>query len=214
MIIQMIQENYLTGTLWHRGDGIDPDTGEKKWSEMEYQLRNWLYFNWLSGDHITEQHIHSLDKSLWLMDDKPPVSAYGTGGRLVRTNEKYGNVYDHFNTVYEWENGTKTFSSCRQMAGCFNDVNDYVVGTKGTARVLSFEIENENGKQDLTQKGKPSMYDVEHQYLFRSIREGKPINNGEYMCDSTLMALIGRDASYTGKKILWEQPLPSGANAS
>ena len=86
------------------------------------------------------------------------------------------------------------------MAGCFNDVDDYVVGTKGSAKVLKFEITNEDGKQSFKQKGKPSMYDVEHQHLFRSIREGKPINNGEYMCDSTLMALIGRDASYTGQE--------------
>ena len=99
--IKMIQETYLTGTLWHRGDGTeDPDTGKvvRKWSQMEYQLRNWLYFNWLSGDHIAEQHIHSLDKALWLNDDKPPTSCYGSGGRLVRTNKKYGNVYDHFST--------------------------------------------------------------------------------------------------------------------
>ena len=213
--IKMIQENYLTGTLWHRGNGTeDPDTGKiiREWSQMEYQLRNWVYFNWLSGDHIAEQHIHSLDKALWLNDDKPPTSCYGSGGRLVRTNEKYGNVYDHFSTVYEWEGSdAKTFSQCRQMAGCFNDVDDYIVGTKGTAKVLKFEITNEDGKQSFKQKGKPSMYDVEHQHLFRSIREGKPINNGEYMCDSTLMALIGRDASYTGKKIMWEDYLKSEA---
>jgi len=210
--IKMIQENYLTGTLWHRGNGTeDPETGEvRKWSQMEFQFLNWLFFNWLSGDHIAEQHIHSLDKALWLNDDKPPTSCYGTGGRLVRTNEKYGNVYDHFSTVYEWEGSdAKTFSQCRQMAGCFNDVDDYVVGTKGTAKVLKFEITNADGKQSFKQKGKPSMYDVEHQHLFRSIREGKPINNGEYMCDSTLMALIGREASYTGKEIKWADFLKS-----
>ncbi len=201
--IKMIQENYLTGTLWHRGD-------KPEWSPLEYQLRNWLYYTWLSGDHIAEQHIHSLDKSLWLMDDKPPVSCYASGGRLVRTNEKWGNVYDHFACVFEWEDSdVKTFSHCRQMAGCFNDTEDYVVGTKGSAKVLKFEITNEDGKQSLKQQGKPSMYDVEHQYLFRSIRNGEPINNGQYMSYSTLMAIMGREAAYTGKKLTWDKFMQS-----
>lgn len=203
--IKMIQENYLTGTLWHRGDN-------PAWSQMEYQLRNWLYYTWLSGDHIAEQHIHSLDKGLWLMDDVPPASCYGSGGRLVRTNKKWGNVYDHFATVFEWDNSdVKMFSQCRQMAGCYSDTNDYVVGTKGSARVLSWEIINEQGKQNLKQKGKPSMYDVEHEHLFRSIRNGKPINNGTYMSYSTLMAIMGREACYTGEKITWDELMASDA---
>ena len=197
--IQSIQENYLTGTLWHRGENPD-------WSEMEHQMRNWLYYNWLSGDHIAEQHIHSLDKALWIMGDQGPSQAYGSGGRLVRTQPKWGNVYDHFATCYEWDNGVKTYSYCRQMAGCFNDVEDYVVGTEGTAKVLKHEIRDRKGnvvwKYD---QKKPSMYDVEHIHLFRSIRQGQPINNGDYMCKSTLMAIMGRDASYTGKKIQWDE---------
>lgn len=201
--IRTIQENYLTGTLWHRGD--DP-----KWSRMEYQLRNWLYYTWLSGDHIAEQHIHSLDKSLWLMDDQPPTSCYGTGGRLVRTNPQWGNVYDHFACVFEWEEqDVKSFSHCRQMAECFTDTQDYVIGTEGTAEVLNFQITNADGKQKYKQKNKPSMYDVEHQHLFKSIRENQPINNGEYMSYSTLMAIMGREACYTGKKITWDDLMKS-----
>ena len=202
--IVAMQENYLAGTLWHRGEN-------EEWSEMENQLRNWVYYNWLSGDHIAEQHIHSLDKALWCMGDEPPVKAYGTGGRLVRTNPKWGNVYDHFATVFEWAGGVKCFSHCRQMAGCFNDVNDYIIGTKGRARIL--------GKKDIMDHSnnvlwkythpkdqkKKSMYDVEHEYLFRSIREGKPINNGKYMSYSTMMAIMGREASYTGQVIEWDK---------
>ena len=195
--IRSIQENYLAGTLWHRGD-------KEEWTAMEYQLRNWLYFNWLSGDHIAEQHIHSLDKALWLMDDVPPESCHATGGRLVRTGEQWGNVYDHFATVYSWKDSdVKTFSQCRQMAGCYNNTEDYVVGTKGSAKILKAEIKNKFGKQSHRIKGKPSMYDVEHQHLFRSIREGNPINDGTYMSYSTLMALMGREAAYTGKEIEW-----------
>lgn len=197
--ILTIQENYLTGTLWHRGENPE-------WTPMEYQLRNWLYYNWLSGDHIAEQHIHSLDKALWAMQDQPPKWAYGSGGRLVRVQPKWGNVYDHFSTCYEWENGVKTFSYCRQMAGCFNDVEDYMVGTEGSAMVLKHELRDRKGnviwKFD---RKKPSMYDVEHVHLFKSIRNGTPINNGDYMCKSTLMALLGRQASYTGQKMDWDE---------
>lgn len=201
--IVAIQENYLTGTLWHRGRNDD-------WSEMEYQMRNWLYFTWLSGDHIVEQHIHSLDKALWLNDDVPPVSATGLGGRQVRTDDKWGNIYDHFAVCYEWANGVKAYSYTRQMTGCTNDVEDYVLGTKGSAKVLKNTIE---GETSWKYKGdKPSMYDVEHKELFAGIRSGNIINNGEYMCYSTLLAIMGREACYTGKTITWEDAMKSEQN--
>jgi predicted dehydrogenase len=100
---------------------------------MEYQIRNWLYFTWLSGDHNVEQHIHSLDKAMWLMGDKPPVAAVGLGGRQVRTGEEYGNIYDHHAVFYEWANGVRVFAFTRQMAGekMFNETDDIVLGTTG-----------------------------------------------------------------------------------
>ncbi|MEZ6097197.1 MAG: Gfo/Idh/MocA family oxidoreductase [Pirellulaceae bacterium] len=194
-----IQENYLTGELWHRGNNPN-------WSQMEYQMRNWLYYSWLSGDIPLEQHIHSLDKALWVMHDEPPARAYGTGGRQKRVGEKWGNVYDHFATCYEWKNGVKTFSYCRQQNGCFNETEDWVYGTEGRAKILANEVQGKEGvwKYD---GPKPSMYDVEHQYLFRAIREGVAINNGDYMAKSTLMAIMGRNACYTGKDITWDELL-------
>jgi predicted dehydrogenase len=198
--IRAIQENYLTGTLWHRGDKPD-------WSRMEYQLRNWLYFNWLSGDHLAEQHIHSIDKALWLMDDKLPTSVYGTGARFVRTEPKWGNVYDSFACVFEWEDrDVKAFTQCRQIAGCFNDTDDYVYGTKGSAKILRGEIKTTDGVERVRapENAPDSMYDSEHIEFFKSIRNGQPINNGKYMSYSTLMSLMGRDACYTGKKITTE----------
>ena len=191
-----IQENYLTSELWHRGR--DP-----KWSEMEYQMRNWLYFAWLSGDITAEQHIHSLDKAVWLNGDQPPAVCYGVGGRQKRTGAEFGNIYDHFGCVFEWESGVRCFSFCRQMNGCFNETDDHVFGTEGTANVLKFETKGKSGPWEYNGP-KPSMYDVEHQFLFRAIREGKPINNGNYMVYSTMMALMGRDACYTGKRLKWE----------
>lgn len=203
--IVTVQENYLTGTLWHRGR-------KPEWSEMEYQLRNWLYFTWLSGDHIVEQHIHSLDKALWLMKDEPPANCVGLGGRQVRTGKEFGNAYDHFAVCYEWANGVRMYSYTRQMTGCHNDVEDYVLGTKGQAQLLRNVVRPNGGEEWKYRGNKPSMYDVEHQELFAAIRAGTPINNGTYMSYSTLLAIMGREACYTGKKITWNEALNSPQN--
>ncbi|MDG2469954.1 MAG: Gfo/Idh/MocA family oxidoreductase [Pirellulaceae bacterium] len=201
--ITTIQENYLTGLLWQRNRKDD-------WTEMHYQLRNWLYFHWLSGDHIVEQHIHSLDKALWLMGDTPPVAAYGCGGRQVRTDARFGNIYDHFAVCYEWANGVKTFAYCRQQGGpIFRETDDYVYGSNGRARILGNEI-TLNDKVVYKYEGpRPNMYDVEHVALFDGIRNNKPINNGTYMSYSTLLAILGREVCYTGKRITWEEMMNS-----
>jgi predicted dehydrogenase len=198
-----IQENYLTGTLWHRGR-------KPEWSEMEYQIRNWLYYTWLSGDHNVEQHIHSLDKAMWLMGDQPPVSAVGMGGRQVRTGPEWGNIYDHHAVVYEWANGVRVFAFTRQMAGerIKNETEDIILGTKGQARVIKNEI-TAGGETWKFRGEKPSMYDVEHVELFASIKAGKPINNGVYMSYSTMLAILGRMATYTGELIKWEDAINS-----
>ena len=202
--IVAIQENYLTGTLWQRAR-------RDSWTDMHYQIYNWLYFRWLSGDHINEQFIHSLDKSLWLHRDEPPARCYGMGGRQCRTAAEFGDVYDHFYVVYEWADGTKTFAATRQMEGCFNETEDYVIGTKGTAKVLAHEIQGANPwKYKYEGPGnQPNMYDLEHVALFKAIRDGKPINNGKYMSYSTMMAIMGREACYSGQAITWDQAMNS-----
>src|SRR5262245_24204800 len=204
--IVAIQENYLTGTLWHRGR-------KPEWSEMEYQIRNWLYFTWLSGDHNVEQHIHSLDKAMWLMGDKPPLAATGLGGRQVRTGSEWGNIYDHHAVVYEWASGVRVFAFTRQMAGqnMFNETDDIILGTKGQARILKNEITGANPwryprEQKQQDKG---MYDIEHDELFASIKAGKPINNGIYMSYSTMLAILGRMVTYTGQRITWDEAMNS-----
>ncbi len=201
--IVAIQENYLTGPLWHMGRNPE-------WSEMEYQLRNWLYFTWLSGDHNVEQHIHSLDKAAWLMDDEPPARATGLGGRQVRTDPKYGNIFDHHAVIYEHDNGVKVFAFTRQQGGCKSNTEDYVLGTKGRCQVLKHQIESPSGDVVWRYRGpKPSMYQVEHNELFAGIRAGKPINNGIYMARSTMMAILGRMTTYTGQTITWDQAMNS-----
>jgi len=198
--ILSIQETYLTGELWHRGR-VPDDT------EMKYQMRNWYYFTWLSGDHIVEQHVHSLDKALWAFHDEPPVRAWGTGGRQVRTDPKYGNIYDHHAVVYEYPNNVKVHAYTRQQNGCYRDTSDHFIGTKGHANILKFQIDGENEWRFRGEGG--NMYDLEHEALFKSIRSGQPINNGLYMARSTMLAILGRMVTYTGQVISWDDALNS-----
>jgi len=135
-----------------------------------------------------------------------PVKATSSGGRAVRTDEKYGNIYDHFNTVYEWADGTKCFSSCRQWASTSTDVSDWIYGTEGVGELQSHTIKSAKLGEWKHQKAKDdNMYVNEHKALFESIRNGEAVNNGQYMCDSTLMAIMGRLSAYTGKSLTWEE---------
>jgi predicted dehydrogenase len=203
--ITALQCTYNTGYLWHRGR--QPD-----WTEMEYQIRNWQYFAWLSGDHVAEQHIHSLDKIAWSMRDEYPVKCVASGGRACRTDPKYGDVYDHFNTVYEWRNGVRLFSSCRQWAPFKNlatDVSDWVFGTRGRANIQAHAIWGENAWQ-WRDRGEPDdMYQNELDELFAALRRGEAIDDGDYMCRSTLMAIMARTSAYTGEEVTFEGALHS-----
>ena len=144
------------------------------------------------------------------MKDVSPAKATASGGRIVRTEEKYGNIYDHFNTVYEWSDGVKCFSSCRQWNNAATDVSDHVFGTKGTAHLQSHTIDFHNGGAWAhVADGVDDMYQNEHNALFKSIRDGEAINNGEYMCNSTLMAIMGRMSAYQGQTVTFEEALGS-----
>lgn len=193
-----IESSYNSGTLWHRGH-------EDTWSEMEYQIRNWLYFTWLSGDHILEQAVHSIDKTAWLLGDISPVSAMAMGGRQQRTDPKFGHIYDHFTVFYEYPTGQRVYFTCRQQDDTTFYVDETVLGTQGQARVLANHITNADGKQWRYRGPKPSMYRVEHEELFKSIRDGAPINNGDYMCNSTMIGIMGRMAAYSGKTLTWDE---------
>ncbi len=196
--IVAIESNYNASTLWHRGD-------KPAWSRMEYQIRNWLYFTWLSGDHICEQAIHTLDKTAWLLGDIQPTEAMAMGGRQQRTDPKYGNIYDHFTVFYKYPTGQHVYFTCRQQDDTSNRTEDRVLGTAGQAEILRHVISPNEGKKWRYRGPKPSMYLVEHQELFKSIREGNPINNGHYMCNSTMLAIMGRMAAYSGKTVTWDE---------
>jgi predicted dehydrogenase len=195
--IVSIESCYNAGTLWHRGD-------KPEWSRMEYQVRNWLYFDWLSGDHICEQAVHSLDKTAWLQGDVHPVQAFGLGGRQQRTGAEYGNIFDHHTVFYEYPEGVRVYFTCRQQQDCTNYTDEVVLGTKGQARIIEGVIEGENPWK-APKNDKADMFVIEHEHLFNSIREGKPINNGHYMANSTMLAVMGRMCTYTGATLSWDQ---------
>lgn len=195
-----IQENYMRSPYHLTG----PNPGL---SEIEYQFRNWYHFNWLSGDDIAQSLIHSMDKGAWAMHDVPPVWAYGVGGRATATERKYGDVFDHFSVVYEYPNGVRLYGVGRAQAPCFNETSDTFFGTKGKCHVIKHRIEGETNWR--FEGKKKSMYDLEHEALFRAIESGTPINNGQYMVNSTMLAILGRMVAYTGQKITWEEAMQS-----
>jgi predicted dehydrogenase len=205
--IVALHTNYNTGALWHR-------PRQPGWSDMEWQMRNWLYFTWLSGDFNVEQHVHSLDKMAWAMNDRYPIKCVGLGGRQVRTGPEFGHIFDHMSVVYEYENGIKCFSHCRQQAGTHNDVSDYVMGTQGIAECMRYRITGRNAWQAERQAQRGDMFQKEHDELFASIRNSRPFNNGDYMAKSSLMAIMGRMACYTGREITWDQALNSREDLS
>lgn len=199
-----------TISTFRNGSGNWSNPRKADWNDLTFKLRNWHYQNWLSGDFIVEQAVHSLDMMSWAMGDKMPVRATGTGGRQVRVNEIYGNIYDHFAVEFEYANGAKGFHFCRQQEGTSHRNTVDVLGTDGSAFVnvgMKYEI---NGKNNWKYDGeKKNMYQVQHDELFAAIRNGKPINNGEYMTHSTLLAIWGRMAAYSGQTISFEQALNS-----
>ena len=209
--ITSVYTDYLTGVL-----GRNPRKPE--WSDLEFQMRNWWHFTWISGDHIVEQAVHSIDRLSWAMGDKLPKQIVCLGGRQARTGPESGNSYDHFAAVYEYENGLRAHHGCRQIADCPSDNTDYIYGTKGRAVVngwapKTIKLYDYSGKEIWGYKGEPEdMYQVEHNELFKSIRAGKPINDLPRAANSVAMAIGGRMAAYTGQTVTWQKLMESKEN--
>jgi predicted dehydrogenase len=191
--IVAIETTYNSQGVW------DPrKTREECSSDMEYQMRNWYYYCWLSGDHIVEQAVHGIDTMAWATGDKPPIRCWAVGGRQSRTDAKYGNIWDHFSVVYEYPNNVRGYHHCRHWVHTANQTKDYILGSKGMADVFGNAITGENKWRHRSPKRKADMYQVEHDEMYAALRAGKPINNGEQAALSTLLAIMGRTAAYTG----------------
>lgn len=204
--VMSIYNTYNTGPLWSH-------SRQEGWTDLEYQLRNWYYFTWLSGDHIAEQAVHSLDMMSWAMGDVTPVKAVASGGRQVRTGEEFGHIYDHFSVVYEYENGSKGFHFSRQQGGCANSYAVEMFGDQGHCMVdcsrNRHEITSKSADRWRYRGDANNMYQTEHDELFAAIRKNEPVNDGSWMANSTMLALMGRMAAYTGKEITWEMAMNS-----
>jgi predicted dehydrogenase len=191
------------GFLWKRDR-------QAAWSDMEWQVRNWLYFTWLSGDHIVEQHVHNIDVVNWAMGG-PPVRATGMGGREVRKGAEHGHIYDHFAVEYEYKNGASAMSFCRQIDGCASRVDEVVVGTKGVLHSSSgsARIVLRDGTNWVHEGENPNPYVEEHKHLVAAIESGKPVNEARRIAESTLTAIMGRMSAYTGQQVSWNQAMES-----
>lgn len=187
------------GELWYKDR--QPD-----WTEMTYQMRNWYYYNWLSGDFIVEQSVHSLDMMSWAMGDIMPTSAIGTGGRQVRTDDKYGNIFDHFAVEFDYASGTKGYHFTRQQSGTATRNTVDIIGDQGTAMIQPGRKYQIKGTENWSYDGEENdMYQTQHDELFAAIKNGKTINNGQQMANSSLLAIWARMAGYSGQRISYDE---------
>ena len=200
---------YWNGTTpWVRTRADLERKAGRKLSEMEYQMRNWYYFVWTCGDHIVEQHIHNLDVINWIKKG-PPVRANGMGGCEVRKGPDYGEIFDHHCVEFEYADGSRCFTQCRHINGCWSSVSEYAVGTKGNCDV-SGHIIRATGEDAwrIRERGKDP-YQQEHDDLFDAIRNDKPYNEAEYGATSSMTSIFGRMATYSGKVIEWQDAINS-----
>ena len=198
-------------TPWlKRRAALEKEAG-RKLTEMEYQMRNWYYFTWICGDHILEQHIHNIDVINWVMGGYP-VRAQGQGGCEVRKGLDYGEIFDHHFVEFEYANGARLSSQCRHIKDCWNSVTEHVVGTKGNATLSSFLIRAKGEAEWAHREHDKDPYQVEHDVFFDAVRNNKPLNDAERGAKSTMTAILGRMATYSGQMIDWNEALASNVN--
>lgn len=196
--IVAIEENFIRGpygTLY-RAPGL---------TEIQYQYSNQYRFGWLCGDDVTQSLVHNLDRALWAMREQNPVKCHGFAGRSSCFDKPfvYGDVFDHHAVVYQFANGVRMYANCRTQPNCYNEVSGIIMGTKGIAYTESYIIQGETKWKYSGPGANP--YRVEHVELFKAIRADKPINCGDYMCRSTLTAIMGQLACYSGQQLTWDQ---------
>jgi predicted dehydrogenase len=196
------------GRCYGNGPGVWLVERRPGWSDMEWQLRNWMYFHWLSSDHYVEQHVHNLDIMNWAIGAHPLRAVSGVGGRQVNTAPRYGNVFDHFAVEYEYPNGIRVFSQARQIPDCDSMVEEHVVGTLGASNCRE-AIAPKSGAGWRFRGPSPNPYRQEHEDLIASIPAGVPINEARTIAESTMTGILGREAVYSGKAIEWDAAMQS-----
>ena len=202
--IVAMQETYLTGTLWDRPRQPSGPKWSSRCATGTTSPGSRAIFN-------VEQHVHSLDKAVWAMHDQPPVQAWGLGGRQVRTDAKFGDIYDHHAVVYEYPKRRDRLLLHRQQAGCYSDVSDIFIGTKGRANILRTSDRRLERQSYLAIQGRRRQH-VRHRApgaVCLDPQRARLINNGVYMARSTMLAILGRMVDYTGQKLTWDEAIQS-----
>ena len=202
--LRAIYATYYTGPVKPMPPASERPVGM---GDLEWQVRNWYNFVWLSGDGYVEQAVHSVDKVAWAMKDQPPLKAVAVGGRQTPNNQ--GDIYDHMFVVYEYPDDVRAFVGQRQIGNTYSDNSDYLMGSAGFGRIPGLYLKGKENWRYRASGAKGDMYQNEHDELFASIRSGRPINDGEWMARSTLLAIMGRMAAYTGQEVTWEQAINS-----
>jgi len=202
----------ISGQVYWNSGGVWVRPRETGQTELEYQMRNWYYFNWLCGDHIVEQHIHNIDVANWFIGSTP-VSAQGMGGREVRKGKDHGQIFDHHFVEFTYPNGQVVASQCRHQKGCMNRVEEVFQGTRGNVTTNSSHfglIKNKRGKVVYNHEGEKDInpYQQEHNELFSAIKAGEyRMDNTNRGAEATMSAILGRMATYSGKKIAWDEAM-------
>lgn len=197
--IVAIEENFLRGPY-----GLHRRRPEQ--NEVEFQFSNQYHFAWLSGDDVTQSLVHNLDRAGWALGERPPLKAHGLGGRSSSFGEVYGDVFDHHSVVYEYADGVRMYVFCRTQNGCYNEYSSRYLGTKGKCLLVPtsrYEIKGETNWKYRGPIGNP--HELEHRALFSAIRSGNPVNCGDYMARSTLVAVMGQLSCYSGRELTWDQ---------
>lgn len=202
----------VSGQVYWNDGGVWVKKRKPSQSELEYQMRNWYYFTWLCGDHILEQHIHNIDVANWFIGDYP-ISAQGMGGREVRNGIDHGQIFDHHFVEFTYASGAVISSQCRHQTGTTSRVDEVFQGSNGSVVTGKGQMTDLDGNIKYKYPNKwdedPNPYQVEHDKLFQSIRNNEVISDVEYGAKSTMTAILGRMATYTGKKITWDQAINS-----
>lgn len=190
-----IEENFLRAPY-----GVIPR--QAGLTELEWQCSTQYHFRWLSGDDVVQSLVHNLDRTSWVLENGVPVKCHGLGGRSSMTDPIYGDVFDHHSVVYEFKNGVRAYAFCRTTTGCYDEDSSIILGSKGQASIKACQIRGENNWR---WEGRCDPYQVEHDRLFAAIRTGTPLNNGDYMANSTLITVMGQISCYTGREVTWEE---------
>ncbi len=196
---------------WWNNDGVWVRPRKPGQTEMEYQMRNWYYFVWLCGDHITEQHIHNLDVINWFKDGYP-VKAQGMGGRQVRKGKDNGEIFDHHFVEFTYADGSILNSQCRHIPGTMSKVDELFIGTKGRIYCDDAKIVGNDGKVLYAFEGKDrNPYQTEHDELFAAVAKGEfKFSDAERGAKSSMTSILGRMATYSGQVVDWDKAINSG----